>query len=111
LEASTSNPPILLQILLRKEWRTADGVEEVRKILVSLGLKPTGSGLATLSAEATPERFESLFGVKATEIAPRGPGPADFGTSAGYVSPDLTVPVQLAKYVQSISAAPPHTYL
>jgi hypothetical protein len=111
LEVSTSNPPIKLQILLRREWRTSNGTEEVRKILIAIGLKPTASGLATISAEAEPERFESLFGVKATEIAPRGPGETDFGTSGGHASADLAVPAQLAQYVQSISAAPPHTFL
>jgi hypothetical protein len=111
LEVSTSNQPITLQILLRKEWRTSDGIEEVRKILITLGLKPTASGLVTVSAEAEPERFESLFGVKATAIAPRGPGETDFGTSGGHAAAELAVPAQLAQYVQSISAAPPHTYL
>jgi hypothetical protein len=111
LEVSTSNPPIKLQVLLRREWRTSDGIEQVRKILTSIGLKPTASGLATISAEAEPERFESLFGVKATEIAPRGPGKTDFGTSGGHESAELAVPAQLAQYVQSISAAPPHAYL
>jgi len=96
--------------LLRREWRTSEGIEEVRKILTSIGLKPTASGAATISAEAEPERFESLFGVKATEIAPRGPGGTDFGASGGHDSPELAVPAQLAQYVQSISAAPPHTY-
>jgi hypothetical protein len=110
LEVSTSNPPIKLQVLLRREWRTSEGIEEVRKILTSIGLKPTASGAATISAEAEPERFESLFGVKATEIAPRGPGGTDFGASGGHDSPELAVPAQLAQYVQSISAAPPHTY-
>jgi hypothetical protein len=111
LEASTSNLPIKLQILLRKEWRTSAGIEEVARILASIGLKMTSSGLATISAEAEPERFESLFGVKASEIASRGPSGTDFGTSGGHESADLTVPAQLANYVASISVAPPHTYL
>lgn len=110
LEVSTSNPPILLQILLRKESRTAEGIAAVQKILAALGLKPTASGLATISAEVNAELFESLFGVKATEIAPRGPGGTDFGASGGHDSAELAVPAQLARYVQSISAAPPHTY-
>jgi hypothetical protein len=95
-EAPTSSPPVKLQLLLRREWRTSEGVEEVRKILDSLGLKLTASGLATVSAEATPERFESLFGVKA---------------SGGHTTDDLTVPAPLDKYVASISVAPPHIYL
>jgi len=95
LEAATSNSPIKLQILLRAEWRTASGVEEARKLLASLGLKPTASGAATISAEAELEHFESLFHVKA----------------GGQASADLAVPQALAKYVASISVAPTHTYL
>ena len=110
LEAATSNSPIKLQILLRGEWRTAAGIEEVRKLLASLGLKPTASGLATISAEAEPAHFESLFRVKASELAPPTPG-GSFGISGAPASADLAVPQQLAKYVASISAAPTHTYL
>ena len=110
-EASTSSPPVKLQLLLHREWRTADGIEEVRKILDSLGITLTASGLATISADIEAERFESVFGVKATRIAARGPGAEDFGTSGGHQSVDLAVPAQLEKYVASISAAPPHSYL
>jgi hypothetical protein len=110
-EASTSNPPVKLQVLLRREWRTSSGIEEARGILVSAGLKPTASGMATISVETEPERFESLFGVTASEIAPRAPSGTDFGKSGGYVSAELAVPKQLLKYVQSISIAPPHILL
>jgi hypothetical protein len=111
LEASTSSPSIKIQLLLRKDWRNAAGIEEVRRILLSIGLQPTASGLATLSAEATSEQFESVFGVKPEERSPRPPSGADFGQSGGFVSPALSVPAALEPYVESISAAPPHTYL
>jgi hypothetical protein len=110
-EVSTTNSLIKLQILLRRQCRTPEAADEVRKILLSLGLKPTAVGLATLSADAEPSRFESLFGMKATEILPQPPGKTDFGASGGHVSPDLPVPGPLQPYVESISAAPPHTYL
>jgi hypothetical protein len=103
LEASTSNSPIKLQILVGREWRNPDGIEEVRKLLASLGVKPTASGLATISAEVSAEQFESLFGIKAGEIEP--------GASGGRGSTDLPVPGRIEKYVASISVAPPHIYL
>jgi hypothetical protein len=102
---------VKLQILLRPEWRTANGIQEVRGILMSVGLTPTASGLATISAEVMPERFETLFGVAAHEIAPSPPDKRDFGRSGGHTSPKLTVPPPLAQYVESISPAPPHVYL
>jgi hypothetical protein len=79
--------------------------------MISVGLTPTASGLATISAEVTPEHFESLFGVAAREIALRSPSKRDFGRSGGHTSAKLTVPPPLAQYVESISAAPPHLYL
>jgi hypothetical protein len=111
LEASTSSPTIKIQLLLRKNWRNAAGIEKVRGILLSIGLQPTASGLATLSAEALPKQFEYVFGVKPEEKSPRPPGDADFGQSGGFVSPSLSVPAALKPYVESISAAPPYTYL
>jgi hypothetical protein len=111
LEVSTSGSLVKLQVLLRREWRTSQGIDEVRRILTSVGLTPTAAGLATISAEVGAERFEDLFGVPASELAPRPPGERDFGESGGHVSPELTVPTPLLQYVESISAAPPHTYL
>ena len=111
LEASTSSPPVKLQVLLRKAWRNADGIEKVRKLLTEIGLKPTASGAATISAEAQPEHFETVFGVRPDSKPPRPPSGTDFGQSGGSVSSDLAVPDALAPYVESISAAPPHVYL
>jgi hypothetical protein len=110
LEASTSSPSIKIQLLLRKNWRNAAGIEKVLRILLSIGLQPTASGLATVSAEAPPEQFESVFGVKPEEKSPRPPSGGDFGQSGGFVSSALAVPAALEAYVESISAAPPHTY-
>jgi hypothetical protein len=86
-------------------------VEEVKKLLTSLGLTPTASGAATISAEVEPARFEKLFGVRASEVMPRPPGERDFGASGGHVSPPLPVPKPLVQHVESISVAPPHLYL
>jgi hypothetical protein len=73
-----------------------------------MGLNPTIAGLATISAEAEPARFQSVFGVEAPEVAPRRPGQADSGNSGADASPNLTVPAPLMRYVQNISVAPPH---
>lgn len=76
-----------------------------------MGIKPTIAGAATISAELEPERFAEVFGTRAIEIAPQVPGATDFGKSAGHVSAELVVPSLLLPYVESISVAPPHTYL
>jgi hypothetical protein len=79
-------------------------------LLRANGLSPVSSGAATISATIPVDKFEEMFGVKATPVAPRPPGQADFGRSAGYSSPELKVPEVLAACVDSISAAPSHTY-
>jgi hypothetical protein len=111
LGGPTSNSSIKLQILLRREWRTPQGIEKVREILRSIELIPTSGGAATISAEVEPKQFEETFGVTATATAPQPPGKNEFGGSAGYVSPDLKVPAALSEFVESISAAPGHSYL
>jgi hypothetical protein len=108
---STSNSSIKLQLLLRREWRSPQGVDKVRGLLPSLGITPTIGGVAAISAEIEPEKFKDLFGVTATETAPRPPGERDFGQSGGNISPDLKVPEPLSEFVESISAAPGHIYL
>ncbi len=107
----TSSPSIKLQILLRSEWRTPQGVAKVQEILRSMGLMPTAGGAATISAELELNRFEEVFGVIATETAPQPPSKTEAGKSGGYNSPDLKVPAALADFVQSISATPGHYYL
>jgi hypothetical protein len=110
-EAVTPKPSIKLQILLRHDWRTSQGVEKAHTALRSLGMTPTVGGLATISAEIEPAKFEEVFGVTVTETAPQPPGGQEFGRSGGYISPDLKVPTALSDYVESISAAPGHIYL
>jgi len=109
-EISTSDSLVKLQVLLRREWRTPEGIEEVSGLLTSMGITPTATGLATISADVEQERFEKLFGQTAREIAPKPPGERNFGESGGHVTPELTVPAPLRQHVQSISAAPPHIY-
>ncbi len=106
-----SDPSIKLQLLLRANWRSPQGLDKVREILASLGLTPTAGGLVTISAEVEPEKFKEVFGVTAIETTPQPPGAQEFGRSGGYNSPELQVPTALSEYVQSISAAPGHTYL
>ena len=106
-----SDSLIKLQLLLRANWRNPQGLYKVREILASLGLTPTTGGLVSISAEVGPEKFTEVFGVKAVETAPQPLGAQEFGRSGGYTSPELQVPAALSEYVQSISAAPGHTYL
>jgi hypothetical protein len=109
-ESPTSSSSIKLQILLRREWRSSDGVEKVREILSSIGLTPTIAGAATISAEMDLKSFEKTFGVVATETPQQPPHNNELGRSAGHVSPDLKIPAALSDYVESISAASGHIY-
>ena len=106
-----SDSTVKIQILLRREWRTPDGIEKVRNSLVEAGFRPTAAGLATISAELDQEHFRSLFGTPATDVPPRDPTAGDFGQSGGHVSEPLKVPQSLERYVEKISVAPGHTYL
>ncbi len=86
-----------LQFLLRKDKRTPEGVAAVRTILESLGITPSASGAATVSAAVEADRLEPIFG-------PVGPV-IQFQTDT------LPVPKSLTEYVESISVAPRHIYL
>ncbi|MFB9268476.1 hypothetical protein ACFFWD_36065 [Bradyrhizobium erythrophlei] len=109
-DTSTSNTSVTLQILLRREWRTPGGIAKVLDILRANGLTPTTSGVATVSAAITQEKFEEMFGVKAAPTAPQPPGNTEFGRASGHVSPELKVPAPFAEWVESISVAPGHSY-
>jgi hypothetical protein len=54
--------PIFLQILLRKPHRTPRDIAGVREALVSLGIQPTASGAATISASISADLFHQIFG-------------------------------------------------
>ncbi|MDT4952396.1 MAG: hypothetical protein QOJ02_534 [Acidobacteriota bacterium] len=99
---------IKLQILLGESWRTAEGVEHVRKLATSLGIKLTAEGHTTISAEMNRDDFAKMFQAPVQEIAPQPPGERDFGRSGGDVSGDLPIPEPLQKYVESITVASPY---
>jgi hypothetical protein len=99
---------IKLQILLHKAWRTPQGIDTVKKIAESLGIKPTASGAATLSGEIEPQAFESLFIRTVKGVRPPPPGKRDFGVPAGAGSGLLAIPEPLREYVESITVAPPY---
>ena len=102
---------VKLQILLRQPWRTSEGIERVRDLLGTMGMKPTSSGRTTLSAEIAEDSFEQLFHVPVTKLDSRPPGGRDFGRSGGGVSDDLIVPEPLGEYVESITVASPYLRL
>jgi hypothetical protein len=77
---------IPLQILLREGFRTSQGIAAVAQQLTHLGLDVTAAGLATLSARASAESFERLFG-------------AGEGT-------ELPIPAALRDSIASITVAP-----
>ncbi len=99
---------IKIQILLREDWRSPAGVKKVQEVAGTLGMKPTSSGLATLSAEMEPRVFESLFKQKVGEVSSCPPGKGDFGSPGGAVSGALQVPESLREWVENITVAPPH---
>lgn len=99
---------IKLQILIRQPWRTVEGVERVRGVASSLGIKPTAAGRATISAEVGEQGFEAMFHRPLQEVLPQPPGSSDFGRSGGYVSGDLPIPEPLKEYIESITVAPPY---
>ena len=102
---------VKLQLLLRKQWRTPEGVESVRKAAAAIGMTPTASGAASVSAEMDPAAFSKLFGQPVQHLPRRPAGPTDFGTSSGGASGPLKVPAALSDYVESITVAPPHLLL
>jgi len=89
---------IKLQVLLRKPWRNPEGVAIVQSLVRELGIEPTVSGTASVSAEAAPEIFKSVFGDAETQ--PLTAGKAD--------TQKLPIPGPLQEYVESIAVAPRH---
>jgi hypothetical protein len=83
---------VRLQVLMRPEHRTQPGVEAAAKAAAALGMAPSGLGQTTFSARVSAPDFQRLFGRSASEAA------------------TLTVPKELAAYVESITVAPRHEY-
>ena len=90
---------VRLQVLLRPEWRTAEGVAEVERALRELGFEVTGTGRASISARAAPRAFRQAFAD--APGAESRPLPGD--------NRELPVPAPLAGQVESITVAPQHT--
>jgi hypothetical protein len=91
---------IPLQILLRPEWRSPAGVEHVEQRLAAVGLKPTGTGRATVSARGPADALISLFGVTRAELLHMT------RAAAGGDNPLLRTPAPLEEYVESITVLP-----
>jgi hypothetical protein len=85
-----------LQILVTTPHRNPDGIAAVREGLAKLGIQPTSSGAASLSAVVDRVQFESLF----------GPYPSGNALTAA----PLRVPPALSNLVESITIAPRHDY-
>jgi len=101
-----------VQLLLRPECRSPNGLNGAVATATALGLKVTGTGRATISAEIDSVRFNELFGAAVTPVAARGRGAADFGAPAGFIAEDdrgLRMPAELETLVSNVSVEPPHT--
>ena len=88
---------VRLQLLLRKEWRTREGVAAVLRELRALDMRPTGSGAATVSAEVGVRAFERRFGSLSAVVR--------------FETDTLETPPSLRDCVESITVAPRHTYM
>ena len=88
---------IPLQILLRAGSRDAKARKRVTQHLRSAGLEVTASGRATVSARASRETFEQLFG----QPAPAGLQRPEIAEGA-----ELPIPPALHDAVLSITVAP-----
>ena len=97
-----SSESIRLQVLVRKDARTARTVADLETALRALGFEVTGAGKASVSARATAEAFNAVFGE-----AP----PASSYAAAAPANRALPVPPALAEYVESISVAPRHSVI
>lgn len=103
---------VAVSLLLKPEWRTAEGRARVAEAAQRMGLAVTGQGAASVSCRAEKALFERLFGCAATDVPARPPGPADFGAPAGAASlGEPRVPQDLAMYVAAASVLPPATRL
>jgi hypothetical protein len=99
---------VKLALLLRPEHRKPGSVARVEELAGSLGLRATGSGRTTVSAELSLDAFVALFGSPPTRVPPSPPGARDFGRAGGFEADrPLAVPEALAPYVESITVTPP----
>jgi hypothetical protein len=99
---------IHIAILLRKSWRTSEGIARVQEIASSLGIQLSTYGRASVSGKVSADRFAKLFSVSPVPVEPTKPGTDDFGSAGGYTT-DTTLPIprELEEYVESISVIPP----
>ena len=111
INGAMESPPkrVKLQILLRKPWRTPEGIARARKLASSVGITPTTSGAASVAGEIEWGAFEQLFKTKVHEVKPRLPGGSDYGSPGGAAASEpLSVPKPLQECVENITVAPPH---
>ena len=99
-----SSQEILLQILVRPEWRGDEGLQRVLTALRRLGIEASASGRASVSARVAARTFAKLFG----QSVPREGASPSAGPSSGWGP--LPVPATLESMVQSITVAPRHSY-
>lgn len=93
---------IKLQLLLHRPQCSAELESSLRERIEALGMRITGVGLATVSAEMTHEDYELLFGM-----------PPPLSVSAGCMhsapaAPTLPVPAELADAITLITIAARH---
>lgn len=91
---------IKLQMLLHSLTRAALDEPALRSQLSQLGIRATGVGLATVSAEISADAFEKVWGKPPAVVSGFAP---DLEACA------LPVPAALAASIESISTVPRHS--
>ena len=102
---------IPLAILLRPNARTPDTRQRVVEEAQRLGLKVTGTGLASISCRASVNLCKKLFGQVPSRVKARPPQRGDHGSSGGWEEMEFPVPPSLEAYVVQIVVLPPPSRL
>ncbi len=101
---------ITIQLLLRKDRRSAENARHIAKECTRLGMVPRSMGATTVSVEMSLESFKKQFGIipQVEETSP--PSESNFGSPGGYrVNEVLPVPEELREWVEQITVPPPYS--
>ena len=100
--------PVNIAFLLRKSCRNAEGRSRAQEAASRMGVHITQSGSVSISGKVSRQSCRKLFGATPSPVAAEPPGELDFGAAGGYqCEEELSVPDELAEWVESISVIPP----
>lgn len=99
--------PISIAMTLRKAARCPDGIEKVKAAALTMGLKPSSEGGATICFRVSQEDFRRLFGNALKSVEESTASSSDHGTPAGFVAEELPITASLREWVEQIAVLPP----